>query len=400
MSNSAAREKDAATPVIARRSAFIALAVTAALGVPLVVGLGRESAVTVTAVLALAFEVLVLVGLTALERAPGTRFSVLRSMLLVTAALLTVPLGWFFGPNGGITAATSLLVLLTGLLSRRGTSATSWLVFTALCGGELALVLLVVARVLPDLSLAPVLLPGHPDWQYVAAHCATLILNFAGFLAGRALRERYASVQQALDRSVRGAALKGALLEEARLDYRRALRALRKGALSPTGVMRVSFPPEPHVVAKSAGSNDDDSKRPLTETSAALPVTGTTKLWMDAYRTRMRGQRMAVLALCVAGAVILLVMVRSPDALHFALATVIAIACLVVVQREIARRRADESSYWPWVLIGALSIGPAYALGLHSGFACVIAALLFLGGSFRAAPGAPHVGRRVPVLLA
>jgi tRNA A-37 threonylcarbamoyl transferase component Bud32 len=39
---------------------------------------------------------------------------------------------------------------------------------------------------------------------------------------------------------------------------------------------------------------------------------------------------------------------------------------------------------WPWVIVGAFSVGPAFAFGLHSGFAAIIALVLFVGRLFRA----------------
>ncbi len=380
-----------------RRDALMALCVAAVLAVPMVLALGRSVLPRDAAIAALAVLVPVLSVLAWMDRR-GMERSAARAALLLVAAASVSPLGWFFGPNAGVAAAIALIALLAGLLTRPGPYGWSTTALVAVLAAGQALVLaLVLGRVLPDLSLAPVIIAGHPDWQHAAAHAAVQGVFAGAFLAGRSLRDRYAAVRSEISESRRGVALKDALLEEARADYRRALRAVRsigtEGSTPYADVPAEASSPASPTAHTSAASEVRSVPLPTRET------TGATRVWMDAYRLRMRTQRAAVVGLCLAGDAILLVIGRNRTPSLIGLTSMTLIAGLALVQGVIAERRGEEPAVWPWAAVGVLSAGAAYAFGLHSAFACVIAALLFFGGSFRAAPGTERAGGRLPVYL-
>ena len=109
--------------------------------------------------------------------------------------------------------------------------------------------------------------------------------------------------------------------------------------------------------------------------------------WQIAFRDKARRQRAGVLAVCIGGAVFLGFIVREREALWAAWIGIAGIAITVGLHRspESSPRFAQLSSAtWPWVIVGALSVGPAFALGLHSGFAAIVALVLFVGRLFRA----------------
>lgn len=390
-----------------------ALSLGAIAGLPLVLAIGRQTAPTVAALVALALLVPTLAALAQMSRrgvAPPTA----RAVLLALAAACVAPLGWFFGPNAGAAAAIALLALVVGLLAPTGPAErVSALVLVILAGGQALVLGLVLTRALPDASLAPVLVPGHPDWQHAAAHGAAQFVIVGAFFAGRTLRDRYTALRTGIESSLRAVALKDVLLAEAREEYRRALRIARAEppstrASPPSPAFSAPPPtpvPGPRAMTPDLGTAPSSSVSPASSepgagASSASTGTGAVRLWMDAYRHRMRVQHGAVLGLCLFGNAILLVIGRNRIPLLVGLVSMTCIAALAMLQRAIARRREDETVYWPWILVGALSAGPAYAFGLHSAFACVIAALLFFGGAFRAAAGAQRVGRRLPVYLA
>ncbi len=387
----------AAGSVIDPRGAWVVAALGCVVGLAVVVLLGREAPPRDAALAGLGADALVF-GALALRARPGLDARPLDAALLVVAAVLLAPLAWLFGPSAGVIAApVALALLVVGLLAGRGIGErTARAVALALAGGPLAVLVLVVARVLPDLSLTRVLIPGHPDWQHVAAHLAAQMVFLVAFVAGGALRERYAEVEAELERTVRQAPVRAALLDEARAEYRRALRVGRAN-LPAERVVRASEPPPPDPDEPSTRAQPAPPAAPAAAPASA--TLRTTALFREAFRGKMHGQHRAVLALCAFGAGILLVIARNRVPLLVALASMGAIAGLSLLGRHLARTRGEDAAHWPWALIAALSVGPAYSFGMHSAFACVVAALLFVGSSFRAASGA-HVSRRLPVLAA
>jgi hypothetical protein len=203
-------------------------------------------------------------------------------------------------------------------------------------------------------------------------------------------------------------ALQGALLEEAREDYRRAVRTARGAGASGVFIERTVVrdagrheEPGANIEPPATSSGRAAPASPTATSIASQPSTESTSLWMDAHRGRMELQHGAVLGLSALGIAILAVIGRNPVPTVVGLVCMALIAVLSLVQREVSRRRGgDESFYAPYALIGGLSAGPAFAFGLHSAFATVIAAMLFYGGAFRAQASADRLGRRLPVYLA
>ncbi len=377
-----------------------ALSIAALVGIPLVLAIGREAAPRHAAIVALLVLAPTLHAIGALDRRER-ELPALRTTLLVVASACVAPLGWLFGPNAGVMAAVALLSLLTGLSSRRRGAWQSTLVLAVIAGGQVLVTVLVLLRALPDASLSPVIVPGHPDWQHLAAHASAQLVVAGAFVAGRSLRDRYADVHARMRRASHAVVLQGALLEEAREDYRRAVRTARGTGAS--GVLLEGAIDHGRTLEPPASTTDRAA--PPTSTArgpiASEPSTASTSLWMDAHRGRMELQHGAVLGLSSLGIAILAVIGRNPVPTIVGLVCMASIAVLSLVQREFSRRRGgDESFYAPYALIGALSAGPAFAFGLHSAFATVIAALLFYGGAFRAQASTDRLGRRLPVYLA
>lgn len=118
--------------------------------------------------------------------------------------------------------------------------------------------------------------------------------------------------------------------------------------------------------------------------------------WRAAYRSKMRGFALWVTALCGGGAVLLAFVARERVPYIVALSCIAGIVIAAWFREALAKRY--ERVYWPWALIGVLSVGPAYSLGIHSAFAAVIAIWLFSGGLFRADDPAGQRQRRALVL--
>ena len=111
--------------------------------------------------------------------------------------------------------------------------------------------------------------------------------------------------------------------------------------------------------------------------------------WQIAFRDKARRQRAGVLGVCIGGAVFLGFIVREREALWAAWIGIAGIAITVGLHRSPQTSPRPgvaqlSSATWPWVIVGALSVGPAFALGLHSGFAAIVAFVLFVGRLFRA----------------
>ncbi|MBI5490380.1 MAG: protein kinase [Deltaproteobacteria bacterium] len=156
--------------------------------------------------------------------------------LLVAIGMLTAGVGWFFGPNSGLSAMLTLLIVLTGVLygaeGVRFPYAEAWAAYGATALSQAALTSLVLAGVVPDRSLIPLVVAGHPPWHHVAAHAALQIVYLAAFLAGRAFQHRYRVLAHQVAEALRAAARRTALVDEARSEYRRALAVGRHGIFS------------------------------------------------------------------------------------------------------------------------------------------------------------------------
>ena len=111
---------------------------------------------------------------------------------------------------------------------------------------------------------------------------------------------------------------------------------------------------------------------PATDTSVDTVAHGA---WRGAFAERMRIQYAYVLAACVVGAGLILAIAPTRWTLGVALVTIGAAALVVGIEQRLQRE-------WPWTLVAALAIGPAYVFGLHSGFVAVLVVVLFIESSF------------------
>lgn len=152
--------------------------------------------------------------------------------------------------------------------------------------------------------------------------------------------------------------------------------------------------PEPRAV-EPARPRHELVPEPGTSTRS-----GPSRLWQAAYLGKMRGFYASVIGVCLGGALLLGAIIRNRVALEFAWVCMAGIALAVLLHRYLVQRRRDDTVYWPWMLVGLLSVGPAYAIGLNSAFSSVVAVALFAGGLFRAAQRASWIDRRGLVLAA
>ncbi len=97
----------------------------------------------------------------------------------------------------------------------------------------------------------------------------------------------------------------------------------------------------------------------------------------------MRGFCTAVTALCVVGGLYIAAITDDIDLLRTAWACLAGIVLLAWWHWLHARHRPGSVLVWHWVLAAILTVGPALAIGLHSGFAAIVAAFVFAGGMFR-----------------
>jgi serine/threonine protein kinase len=111
---------------------------------------------------------------------------------------------------------------------------------------------------------------------------------------------------------------------------------------------------------------------PATDTSVDTVAHGA---WRGAFAERMRIQYAYVLAACVVGAGLILAIAPTRWMLGVALVTIGIAAVVVGLEQRLKRE-------WPWTLVAALAIGPAYVFGLHSGFVAVLVVVLFIESSF------------------
>jgi serine/threonine protein kinase len=143
-------------------------------------------------------------------------------------------------------------------------------------------------------------------------------------------------------------------------------------AAAPTPAPIVALPPTPTTAAVSR-------VRPptLSPTLTAPQIHEVaSRAWTGAFADKMRLQYTVVILACIVGAVLIGAIVESMSLRVFAWATIAVAAAVVVSERHRSRE-------WPWIVVGALAIGPAYVLGLHSGFTAVVAVTLFVESSFR-----------------
>jgi serine/threonine-protein kinase len=122
------------------------------------------------------------------------------------------------------------------------------------------------------------------------------------------------------------------------------------------------------------------------------PSMGSPQAWNEAMRFRMRRVLILTLVLCAGGAALLGAIAVHRLPLYVAWACLAGIAVALVIHNRVWS--LGPGSWWAWTVAAVLSVGPAYSVGLHSGFAAIASALLFLGGLFRASDRASHRDHR------
>jgi serine/threonine protein kinase len=135
-----------------------------------------------------------------------------------------------------------------------------------------------------------------------------------------------------------------------------------------------------HVLATVPASGPQLSLEWLGAPAGTTTVdTMSSGAWRGAFADRMRIQYLYVLVACAVGAGLILAIAPSRWMLGVALVTIGIAALVVAIEQRVQRE-------WPWMIVAALAIGPAYVLGLHSGFAAVIVVVLFIECSFKSSP--------------
>lgn len=256
-----------ASPAIPPRAVFLGAALLCAAGAALVRFLARAPRPADVSVASLLAAGVVCLALAFLHRpgARGVRRAVQTVGLVLTGLLCAGP-GWFFGPHAAFGGLVALLLLLAGVLSGGPggpvSGLSAWLFYGATAGGQAVLAGLVLAGTLPDESLTRVVIAGHPMWHHVLSQVALQGVYLAAFLSGRSFQRRYGALAEEVAETLRVAARRGALVDEARAEYRRALEAGRHG-VSPAGsparsAVSTSRATEP----RPAGRSDLVAQRP------------------------------------------------------------------------------------------------------------------------------------------
>ena len=121
--------------------------------------------------------------------------------------------------------------------------------------------------------------------------------------------------------------------------------------------------------------------------------------WDSAYLAMVLGLAVSVTALCAAGGLFLAILADDRDLLRFAWGCLAGLVAGAWWHWLRVRRRPDLVVTWPWVVAAGLTVGPAMTVGLHSGFAAIVAALVFAGGMFRGPVRSGARDRRLRLLV-
>lgn len=228
-----------AASLLAPRRVFVALSLVGAGGLGVIALLGRTSSGWREPALPAAIATVAAIGLSALLARTWSddRYVRLQTALLVALSALTAPIAWFFGASSAFAGVLALLLVLVGLLGGGPVEAPrsaigSWLVYATIALSQATVATLGLAGVLPDESLQPLMPPGHALWEHALSNAMLQGVYVAAFVAGRVFRRRYAGVATELAAALRTAAVRGALVEEAREGMQQALAAGRRGLFS------------------------------------------------------------------------------------------------------------------------------------------------------------------------
>jgi len=218
---------------------FLTLSLVGAGGLGVIALLGRTSSGWRAPSLPAAIALVLAIGLSALLARTWNdeRYTWLQTALLVVLSALTGPIAWFFGASSGFAGVLALLLVLVGLLGGGPVEAPrsalgAWLVYATIALSQATVATLGLAGVLPDESLQSLMPPGHALWEHAISNAMVQGVYVAAFVTGRVFRRRYARVATELAASLRTAATRGALVEEAREGMQQALAAGRRGLFS------------------------------------------------------------------------------------------------------------------------------------------------------------------------
>ncbi|HTE49458.1 MAG TPA: protein kinase [Kofleriaceae bacterium] len=153
-------------------------------------------------------------------------------------------------------------------------------------------------------------------------------------------------------------------------------------------------PGDPHLPASRRDHRDATER-----VAPRQPDPRSADAWHRAYLAMMRAFCTVVTVLCVAGGFYLIVIVDDRELLHLAWICLAGIVVAAWLHWTLVRHRPGVTIVWPWVVAGALTAGPAMAIGLHTGFAAIVTVLVFAGGMFRGPVRGGSRDRRVMVLV-
>jgi hypothetical protein len=219
--------------------AYAGIAGVCLLGVPVVALLDRPGVPGGWAALALGVMAAIGLMLAASYRLRDSRLVAAGRLLgVITMGLLTALPGYFFGPNAGFAGSLVVMLALAGVLAGstgvRHPALAGWLTYLAIALGQAAVCAAILAHVIPDASLTPVIVGNHATWEHASSHAFIQVVYLAAFISGRRFQRRYRGLAGAVDEAARAAAVREALLEEARADYRRALMVGRRAMAAST----------------------------------------------------------------------------------------------------------------------------------------------------------------------
>jgi serine/threonine-protein kinase len=133
---------------------------------------------------------------------------------------------------------------------------------------------------------------------------------------------------------------------------------------------------------ESVSMSGREAEQPAPRESRAVIDDRSVDNWLAAYRSKLKGQDAIALGLCLAGVVYIALSVPGTTPRNFGLVAVTGIAVCIALRAWLIRGQPHRVVSWPWDVIGILSAGPAYAIGIHSGFATIVATGLFMTGLF------------------
>ncbi|HKE13794.1 MAG TPA: serine/threonine-protein kinase [Kofleriaceae bacterium] len=199
--------------------------------------------------------------------------------------------------------------------------------------------------------------------------------------AGELRRAFLAAIDGRLDDALREAATRLEVRDPWRAEAAPPVPAARAATTAGTTTTRTTTTRT--TTTRTTTARTTTARTTTTRTTPALGPSLSGDAWHVAYVTMMRGFCAAVTALCVTGGIYIAAVTHDRGLVHAAWACLAAIAILAWWHWQSARSRPGSVMVWHWVVAAMLTVGPALAIGLQSGFAAIVAAFVFAGGMFR-----------------